>query len=74
MYFIICKTFFLISLLFYTTKPAMNEDSMKVLTFLRVFPVRMRAGKNTKMYRSTIKHTIMKTLAAENALRITSSR
>lgn len=73
MYFIIYKTFFLISL-FYTMKPAINEDSMKVLTFLRVVPVRMRAGKNTKMYRSTIKQTMMKTLAAEKALRITSSR
>lgn len=51
----------------------MKEDSMKELTFFRVVPVRMRAGKNTKMYRSTIKQTIIKTLAAEKAFRITSS-
>jgi len=58
----------------FTMKPAMKEESMKELTFLRVFPVRIRAGKNTKIYRSTIKQTIMKTLAAEKAFRITSSR
>lgn len=58
----------------FTMKPAMKEDRMKELTFLRVLPVRMRAGKNRKMYRSTIKQTMIKTLAAEKAFRIASSR
>lgn len=58
----------------FTMKPAIKEHSTKELTFLRVLPVRMRAGKNTNMYRSTIKQTMIKTLAAEKAFKITSSR
>lgn len=52
----------------------MKEDSMEELTLLRALPVRIRAGKNTKIYRSTIKQTMTKTLAAEKAFKITSSR